>query len=154
MEPFTFLLASAFFATSAHAALPAAEVVATTATVVATSAARKVETLPSGVRVQHTLKGAGAHPTASDTVKVHYRGTLPDGSEFDSSHRRGKPIALPLSRVVKCWTDGVQTMQVGGKATLTCPSDTAYGQRGVPGSIPPNSVLKFDIELLSIGSDQ
>lgn len=108
------------------------------------------ETLPSGVVVNHIKTGAGASPTASDTVKVHYRGTLLDGTEFDSSYRRNAPISFPLRNVIPCWTQGVQKLKVGGKARLTCPADTAYGARGVPGVIPPNSVLSFEVELLAI----
>lgn len=109
------------------------------------------ETLPSGVVIQHVTKGTGASPKASDTVKVHYRGTLTDGTEFDSSYKRGQPISFPLNRVIPCWTEGVQKMQVGGKAKLTCPSASAYGARGVPGTIPPNATLNFEVELLGIG---
>ncbi len=109
------------------------------------------ETLPSGVIVQTLTKGTGPSPKASDTVKVHYRGTLTDGKEFDSSYKRGQPISFPLNRVIPCWTEGVQKMQVGGKAKLTCPAATAYGERGVPGMIPPNSTLNFEVELLGIG---
>ena len=95
--------------------------------------------------------GSGASPQATDTVKVHYRGTFPDGKEFDSSYKRGQPAAFPLNRVIKCWTEGVQKMKVGGKAKLTCPAAIAYGERGTPGGpIPPNSVLKFEVELLGI----
>lgn len=106
--------------------------------------------LPSGVTVQHTAAGAGAHPTANDTVVVHYRGTLQNGVEFDSSFKRGQPATFPLNRVIPCWTQGVQTMQVGGKAKLVCPAATAYGAGGIPGTIPPNSTLNFDVELVSI----
>ena len=109
------------------------------------------ETLPSGVIVQTLTKGTGPSPKASDTVKVHYRGTLTDGKEFDSSYKRGQPISFPLNRVIPCWTEGVQKMQVGGKAKLTCPAATAYGERGVPDTIPPNSTLNFEVELLGIG---
>ena len=109
------------------------------------------ETLPSGVVVQTLTKGTGPSPKASDTVKVHYRGTLTDGKEFDSSYKRGQPISFPLNRVIPCWTEGVQKMQVGGKAKLTCPAATAYGANGVPGTIPPNSTLNFEVELLGIG---
>ncbi|WP_296223330.1 FKBP-type peptidyl-prolyl cis-trans isomerase [Ralstonia sp. UBA689] len=109
------------------------------------------ETLPSGVIVQTLAKGAGTSPKAGDTVKVHYRGTLTDGTEFDSSYKRGQPISFPLNRVIPCWTEGVQKMKVGGKAKLTCPAATAYGERGVPGTIPPNSTLNFEVELLGIG---
>lgn len=109
------------------------------------------EKLPSGVLVEHLKTGRGEAPKASDTVKVHYRGTLENGTEFDSSYKRNEPISFPLSRVIPCWTEGVQTMKVGGKAKLTCPSKTAYGARGVPGTIPPNSTLNFEVELLEIG---
>lgn len=108
------------------------------------------ETLPSGVVVSHLKPGGGASPAASDTVKVHYRGTLLDGTEFDSSYRRNTPISFPLRNVIPCWTQGVQKLKVGGKARLTCPANTAYGARGVPGVIPPNSVLTFEVELLGI----
>lgn len=114
-------------------------------------AADPAQTLPSGVTIQHLVKGTGARPKASDTVKVHYRGTLTDGTEFDSSYKRGQPISFPLNRVIPCWTEGVQQMQVGGKAKLVCPPATAYGDRGVPGTIPPKSTLNFEVELLGIG---
>ncbi len=113
-------------------------------------AAAPAETLPSGVKVVHTVDGAGAQPKASDTVKVHYRGTLADGKEFDSSYQRGKPASFPLSRVVPCWTEGMQKIKVGGKATLTCPPATAYGERGAGGVVPPNATLTFEVELLAI----
>ena len=85
-----------------------------------------VDTLPSGVKVEHLKPGTGASPTAADTVVAHYRGTLPDGKEFDSSFKRGEPIAFPLSRVIPCWTQGMQKIKIGGKARLTCPPETAY----------------------------
>ena len=94
--------------------------------------------------------GTGASPAASDKVKVHYRGTMPDGKEFDSSYKRGEPIEFPLSGVIKCWTEGVQRMKVGGKAKLTCPSAIAYGESGAGGVIPPNATLLFEVELLGI----
>ncbi|MBC7376922.1 MAG: FKBP-type peptidyl-prolyl cis-trans isomerase, partial [Burkholderiaceae bacterium] len=102
-------------------------------------AAAPVETLPSGVKVTHTVDGTGAQPKASDTVKVHYKGTLADGKEFDSSYKRNAPATFPLSRVVPCWTEGMQKIKVGGKATLTCPPATAYGDRGAGGVVPPNA---------------
>jgi len=113
-------------------------------------AAAPAETLPSGVKVTHTLVGSGANPKASDAVKVHYRGTLANGTEFDSSYKRGQPATFPLSRVVPCWTEGMQKIKVGGKATLTCPPATAYGDRGAGGVVPPNATLTFDVELLAI----
>ena len=113
-------------------------------------AATPTEKLPSGVTVAHTVEGTGAQPKASDAVKVHYRGTLADGKEFDSSYKRGMPATFPLNRVVPCWTEGMQKIKVGGKATLTCPPATAYGERGAGGVVPPNATLKFDVELISI----
>ena len=113
-------------------------------------AAAPAETLPSGVKVTHTLVGTGANPKASDAVKVHYRGTLANGTEFDSSYKRGQPASFPLSRVVPCWTEGMQKIKVGGKATLTCPPATAYGDRGAGGVVPPNATLTFEVELLAI----
>ena len=85
----------------------------------------------------------------TDTVKVHYRGTLENGQEFDSSYKRGEPATFPLRRVIPCWTEGVQSIKVGGKAKLVCPSNMAYGNQSVPG-IPPNSTLIFEVELLDI----
>lgn len=113
--------------------------------------AADTETLPSGVRIVHTKAGTGANPTAADVVKVHYRGTLADGKEFDSSYKRGEPASFPLNRVVPCWTEGLQKIKVGGKATLTCPPATAYGERGASNVIPPNATLTFEVELLAIG---
>ena len=112
--------------------------------------AADTETLPSGVKVMHTLAGTGPFPKASDTVKVHYRGTLADGKEFDSSFKRNAPASFPLNRVVPCWTEGMQKIKVGGKATLTCPPATAYGDRGAGSAVPPNATLTFEVELLAI----
>ena len=122
----------------------------TAVTVSAQVLAAHTETLPSGVVVIHLRQGQGAMPTADNTVRVNYRGTLPNGSEFDSSYKRHEPISFPLRGVIPCWTQGVQKMKVGGKATLTCPAATGYGARGVPGVIPPNTVLTFEVELLAI----
>jgi FKBP-type peptidyl-prolyl cis-trans isomerase FkpA len=94
--------------------------------------------------------GTGPSPVATDMVKVHYRGTFPDGKEFDSSYQRNEPANFPLNRVIPCWTEGVQRMKVGGKAKLTCPSAIAYGERGAGGTIPPNATLLFEVELLGI----
>ena len=105
---------------------------------------------PSGLVFRSLKDGSGAVPGATDTVKVHYKGTLPDGKEFDSSYSRGTPIEFPLNRVIPCWTEGVQRIKVGGKAKLTCPSSIAYGQRGAGGVIPPNATLMFEVELLGI----
>ena len=106
---------------------------------------------PSGLVYRSLTEGTGAPPSASDRVKVHYRGTLADGSEFDSSYKRGQPAEFPLNGVIKCWTEGVQRMKVGGKAKLTCPASIAYGERGAGGGlIPANATLQFEIELLGV----
>jgi FKBP-type peptidyl-prolyl cis-trans isomerase FkpA len=104
----------------------------------------------SGLVYRSLKDGTGASPSARDTVKVHYRGTFPDGREFDSSYKRNEAIEFPLSGVIKCWTEGVQRMKVGGKAKLTCPAAIAYGSRGAGGVIPPNATLLFEVELLAI----
>ena len=105
---------------------------------------------PSGLVYRALKEGTGASPKASDTVKVHYRGTFPDGREFDSSHKRNQPATFGLGQVIPCWTEGVQRMKVGGKAKLTCPSQIAYGERGAGGVIPPNATLLFEVELLGV----
>jgi FKBP-type peptidyl-prolyl cis-trans isomerase FkpA/FKBP-type peptidyl-prolyl cis-trans isomerase FklB len=105
---------------------------------------------PSGAIVTTLKPGTGPSPTASDKVKVHYHGTLMDGTVFDSSVQRGEPITFPLSGVIKCWTEGVQQMKVGGKSRLVCPADTAYGDRGAPPKIKPGATLVFEVELLEI----
>ena len=107
-------------------------------------------TTSSGLVFKLMKAGSGAKPAAADTVKVHYRGTLQDGKEFDSSYSRGAPAEFPLNRVIKCWTEGLQLLQVGGSAKLTCPPAIAYGERGVGGVIPPNATLNFEVELLGI----
>jgi len=103
----------------------------------------------TGLVMTHLKEGTGPSPKKTDKVKVHYRGTLINGSEFDSSFKRNKPAEFPLNRVIPCWTEGVQKMKVGGKARLVCPAKIAYGKRGTPG-IPPNSTLIFEVELLEI----
>jgi len=105
---------------------------------------------PSGLIYRELQPGTGASPKASDTVKVHYRGTLINGTEFDSSYKRNQPAQFPLTNVIPCWTEGVQKMKVGGKARLICPSDIAYGDSGHPPTIPGGSTLIFEIELLDI----
>ena len=104
----------------------------------------------SGLRYLSIHEGTGGMPTATDTVRVHYRGTLASGEEFDSSYKRGQPAEFPLNRVIPCWTEGVQMMHIGGRAHLVCPPEIAYGARGAGGVIPPNATLNFDIELLGI----
>lgn len=104
----------------------------------------------SGLVYRPLKEGSGASPAATDKVKVHYRGTFPDGREFDSSYKRGEPAEFPLNRVIPCWTEGVQRMKVGGKAKLTCPPAIAYGERGAGSAVPPNATLQFEVELLGI----
>lgn len=103
----------------------------------------------TGILYRELTAGTGPSPKASDSVKVHYRGTLRDGKEFDSSYKRNEPAQFPLTGVIKCWTEGVQKMKVGGKSMLICPADMAYGDRGRP-SIPGGAALTFEIELLEI----
>ena len=103
----------------------------------------------SGLVYREVAAGAGESPKASDTVKVHYRGTLTDGTEFDSSYARNEPAEFLLQGVIPCWTEGVQKMKVGGKARLVCPSDLAYGDNGNQ-AIPGGAALVFDVELLEI----
>ena len=107
-------------------------------------------TTASGMIITHLKVGSGASPKPTDTVRVHYHGTFPDGKVFDSSVERGKPARFPLNRVIPCWTEGVQQIQVGGKANLVCPPEIAYGPDGSPPRIPPNATLHFEVELLAI----
>ena len=137
----SFALVMAFFSlASAHAAttipaIPAAPVVVTTA---------------SGIVITTLKEGKGENPKATDTVKVHYRGTLTNGKEFDSSYKRNEPTSFPLNRVIPCWTETLQTMKPGGKVKIVCPPELAYGAREIPGVIPANSTLIFEVELLEI----
>jgi FKBP-type peptidyl-prolyl cis-trans isomerase FkpA len=107
--------------------------------------------LPSGLVYKDLRPGTGASPKATDQVTVHYRGTLVNGTEFDSSYKRNAPSPFPLNGVIACWTEGVQKMKIGGKAQLVCPSGIAYGDAGRPPTIPGGATLIFEIELLSIG---
>ncbi|WHZ24537.1 MAG: FKBP-type peptidyl-prolyl cis-trans isomerase FkpA precursor [Nitrospira sp.] len=109
--------------------------------------AKKTE---SGAIITTIKEGKGATPKATDTVKVHYHGTLTDGTVFDSSVKRGEPATFPLNQVIKCWTEGVQLIKVGGKSRLVCPSAIAYGDRGSPPVIKPGATLVFEVELLDI----
>jgi len=107
---------------------------------------------PSGMVFTEQKKGTGALPKATDTVKVHYKGTLVDGKVFDSSYDRGEPAQFPLNGVIPCWTEGMQKMAVSGKAKLVCPPALAYGERGSPPVIPPGATLVFEVELLEVGA--
>jgi FKBP-type peptidyl-prolyl cis-trans isomerase FkpA len=104
----------------------------------------------SGLVFRSLQDGQGISPMATDKVRVHYRGTFPDGKEFDSSYKRNQTIEFPLNGVIPCWTEGVQLMKVGGKAKLTCPPAIAYGSRGAGGVIPPNATLQFEVELVAV----
>jgi len=138
------LLKQTFLALAACALIAAAGVHAQPA-----DAPGSVKT-PSGLVYRSLKDGSGPSPAATDTVRVHYRGTFLDGREFDSSYGRGQPATFPLNRVIPCWTEGVQRMKVGGKATLYCPAAIAYGSRGAGGVIPPDTPLQFEVELLDI----
>jgi FKBP-type peptidyl-prolyl cis-trans isomerase FkpA len=104
----------------------------------------------SGLIYRELRAGSGASPAATSTVKVNYRGTLVDGTEFDSSYKRNEPAEFPLNQVIPCWTEGVQKMKVGGKSQLVCPANIAYGEAGRPPVIPGGATLVFEIELLSV----
>jgi FKBP-type peptidyl-prolyl cis-trans isomerase FkpA len=114
------------------------------------AAERGAKKTTSGAIVKTLKEGSGAMPTAADKVKVHYQGTLTDGTVFDSSIKRGEPATFPLANVIKCWTEGLQLLKVGGKARLVCPADIAYGDRGSPPTIKPGATLVFEVELLDI----
>jgi FKBP-type peptidyl-prolyl cis-trans isomerase FklB len=109
-----------------------------------------VVTLPSGLQYKVVKQGAGAIPKASDTVVTHYRGTLIDGTEFDSSYKRNEPAKFPVNGVIKGWTEALQLMKAGSKWQLFIPSALAYGEQGAGGDIPPNATLLFDIELIEV----
>lgn len=107
-------------------------------------------TTESGLQITTLREGTGASPKAQDRVVVHYHGIFENGKVFDSSVERGQPATFPLNRVIRCWTEGLQLMKVGEKARLVCPPKIAYGARGAPPKIPPNSTLTFEVELLGI----
>jgi len=141
-----------FIATLSISLLPLQMVNAQTPNPVTAAAAQEAGAVAtaSGLVYRSLREGTGASPQATDRVKVHYRGTLPDGKEFDSSYQRNEAIEFRLNGVIKCWTEGVQKMKVGGKSKLTCPPAIAYGERGAGGVIPPNATLIFEVELLGI----
>jgi FKBP-type peptidyl-prolyl cis-trans isomerase FkpA len=107
-------------------------------------------TTKSGMQYTSLKEGSGATPGPTDTVEVNYRGTLLNGREFDSSYNIGRPVEFQLNNVIKCWTEGLQMMKVGGKAKLVCPSNIAYGENGILGSVPRYATLIFEVELLNI----
>ncbi|NMG43111.1 FKBP-type peptidyl-prolyl cis-trans isomerase [Aromatoleum toluvorans] len=119
-------------------------------TLSAAAAGPEAETLPSGVTIERYKEGTGTAPTKTDVVRVHYQGTLSNGREFDSSYSRGQPAEFPVGGVIPCWTEVLQLMKPGGSVRITCPPQTAYGARGIPGTIPPNSTLTFVVELLEV----
>jgi FKBP-type peptidyl-prolyl cis-trans isomerase len=132
------------------------EVKAQEALVQGAAALREAEGAPgafrtaSGLVIMPLEQGNGPQPTAEDTVEVHYEGKLVDGTVFDSSYARGEPISFPLNGVIRGWTEGLQMMNVGGKALLTIPHELAYGDRGSAPAIPPKATLIFTVELLNI----
>lgn len=109
-----------------------------------------VKTTASGLQYEVLTEGAGASPKPADKVKVHYKGTLIDGTEFDSSYARNQPVEFPLGNVIPGWTEGLQLMKVGGKSKLYIPSELAYGERGAGAKIGPNETLIFEVELLNV----
>ena len=106
--------------------------------------------MPSGLVIQDLVVGTGKECPPGATVTVHYRGTLENGTEFDSSYKRGQPATFPLANLIKGWQEGIPGMKVGGKRKLTCPYPIAYGEAGRPPSIPPKATLIFEIELVDV----
>jgi len=125
-----------------------------TAFLAANKAKKGVVTLADGLQYEVIKEGTGASPKATDTVTVHYTGTLLDGTVFDSSVERGEPATFPLNMVIKGWTEGLQKMKVGSKYKFYIPSDLAYGANGAGGTIGPNSTLIFEVELLGVNASK
>ena len=138
------------FAKARVGAAAAAEKKASEGYLAKAAAEKGAKKTSSGLIYTEVKAGEGDSPKPTDTVKVHYTGKLTDGTVFDSSVKRGEPATFPLNGVIKCWTEGLQMMKVGGKATLVCPSDIAYGDQGRPPQIKPGATLVFDVELLEI----
>jgi peptidylprolyl isomerase len=134
------------------ASCPAAAATSMSYKPAAATTAAKTVTLPDGLKYTELKVGKGPMPRAGQTAVVHYTGTFLDGKKFDSSRDRGTPFEFVLAqhRVIRCWDEAVATMRVGGRRKLVCPPRLAYGERGYPGAIPPNTTLKFDIELLGV----
>jgi FKBP-type peptidyl-prolyl cis-trans isomerase FkpA len=152
MHTFRFLVCASLFGLAAcSSSAPPAEDEATRSAAYEKKAAAEpgAERTPSGLIYRELTLGNGPMPAASNTVRVHYRGTLVDGTPFDSSYERNEPAEFPLTRVISCWTEGVQKMRVGGKSQLVCPATIAYGAEGRPG-IPGGATLVFEVELLGI----
>ncbi|HKI51321.1 MAG TPA: FKBP-type peptidyl-prolyl cis-trans isomerase, partial [Geothermobacteraceae bacterium] len=112
-----------------------------------------VKTTASGLQYKVIEEGTGKTPAATDKVKVNYRGSLVDGTEFDSSYKRGQPATFPVNGVIKGWTEALQLMKEGAKFQLVIPADLAYGERGAGPMIGPNSTLVFDVELLAVNPE-
>ena len=121
-----------------------------TAAAAPAAAGGKVVTTQSGLQYEVLVSGTGKSPSASDSVTVNYRGTLTDGTEFDSSYKRGQPAVFPVNRVIPGWTEALQLMKEGDKWKLTIPPQLAYGERGAGKVIPPNSTLVFEVELIKV----
>ena len=138
-------------AASRNARVAEAEKVASQAFLVAAEESTGAVKTESGLIYTETKAGSGANPTATDTVTVHYHGTLRDGTVFDSSRDRGEPLTFTMNGVISCWTEALQRMKIGGQAAIVCPADIAYGDRGAPGTpIKPGAALRFEVELISI----
>ncbi|NBU24033.1 MAG: FKBP-type peptidyl-prolyl cis-trans isomerase [Gammaproteobacteria bacterium] len=131
-------------------ALAARERQAGAATLADAAATPGTVRLPAGALLQPLQAGEGPTPSATDIVRVHYEGRLPDGKVFDSSRARGEPETFAVRGVIACWTEALQAMRVGGRSRVVCPPELAYGQRGAPPAVRPNATLVFDIELLAI----
>ncbi len=148
LNPFLACAAAIVFCMTA--ALPAMAQTGADPTLAAAAKEAGAKVTASGLVILMVKEGAGPQPTAASTVRVHYKGMFPDGREFDSSYKRGEPIEFPLNGVIKCWTEGVALMKVGGAAKLTCPASIAYGARGAGGVIPPHATLVFEVVLLGV----
>ncbi|MBK8068894.1 MAG: FKBP-type peptidyl-prolyl cis-trans isomerase [Rhodanobacteraceae bacterium] len=145
-----YLIAAALAAAMLAACSPSTPPAAPAPTSAAIQENPNMITTASGLQYEVLTEGTGPKPKASDTVTVHYKGTLTNGKVFDSSYDRGEPISFPLDRVIKGWTEGLQLMSVGSKYRLTIPSQLGYGAAGAGGVIPPNATLIFEVELLKI----